>query len=450
VPERRLLAGWGGTASTAACLLPVASPDAVQAAVRAAGPRGVVARGLGRSYGDAAQDAGGDVLDLTPLSRVHSFDVRSGVLEADAGLSLHDLMERSLPLGWFVPVTPGTRFVTLGGALAADIHGKNHHVDGSFGQHVLAFDLVTADGEVRRVERERDAEVFWATVGGLGLTGVVTRVALQLLAVETSLMRVDTERAADLDDLMDRMVSRDADYRYSVAWIDLLARGRSLGRAVLTRGDHARLDELGPGQRDRPLQFAPRSGISVPALVPAGLLRRSTVGAFNEVWFRKAPRERRGELQRLAAFFHPLDGVRDWNRVYGRPGFVQYQFAVPEDAGETVREAVTLLSGARSPSFLAVLKRFGAASPGPLSFPIAGWTLALDLPARTAGLAALLDRLDTLVVAAGGRVYLAKDARLPAELLPRMYPRLEEWRAARDRLDPQHTFTSDLSRRLHL
>lgn len=450
MPERRLLAGWGGTAATAARLVPVGTSEAVRAAVRAAGPRGAVARGLGRSYGDAAQDAGGDVLDLTPLCRVHSLDARTGVVDADAGLSLHALMERSLPLGWFVPVTPGTRFVTLGGALAADIHGKNHHVDGSFGQHVLAFDLVTADGGVRRVERDGDPEVFWATVGGMGLTGVVTRVELQLLAVETSLMRVDTERATGLDDLMDRMARHDADYRYSVAWIDLLARGRSLGRAVLTRGDHARLDELEPAQRARPLQFTPRSVLGVPALVPGGLLRRSTVGAFNEVWFRKAPRERRGELQRLAAFFHPLDGVRDWNRVYGRPGFVQYQFAVPEDAAEAVREAVTLLSDARSPSFLAVLKRFGPGSPAPLSFPMPGWTLALDLPARTSGLAALLDRLDALVVAAGGRVYLAKDARLPAELLPRMYPRLEQWRAVRERLDPQHVFTSDLSRRLQL
>ena len=303
--QRRLLAGWGSTAPTAADVTSPGSVDEVVKAVGDAPRRGVLARGLGRSYGDAAQNAGGLVVDLTRVARVRRFDVEAGVVEVEAGLSLHTLMRQVLPFGWFVPVTPGTRYVTVGGALAADIHGKNHHVEGSFAQHVLRFDLLLASGEV--VSVTPDDDVFWATAGGMGLTGIVTAATIQLLPVETSLMSVDTERAPNLDALLARLEATDDAYRYSVAWIDLLARGPRMGRSVITRGDHARLDQLPPRKRAEPFAFGPHPLASVPpGIVPPGLLNKATVAAFNELWYRKAPADKRGQLQSLAAFFHPL------------------------------------------------------------------------------------------------------------------------------------------------
>jgi decaprenylphospho-beta-D-ribofuranose 2-oxidase len=440
--------GWGRTAPTAARLVRPRTYEEAATAVRECGARGGIARGLGRAYGDAAQNAGGAVLDMTGLDRIHAIDADGGTVLCDAGVSLHRLMEVLLPLGWFVPVTPGTRYVTVGGAIGADIHGKNHHVSGSFARHVLSFELLTADGGIRTVGR--GTHLFDATAGGMGLTGVILTATVRLQHVETALMSVDTERAADLDDLMARLTATDHRYRYSVAWIDLLARGATMGRSVLTRGDHAPLDSLPPRARRHPLAFRPSQLPSAPAFLPDGLLGRTSVGLFNELWYRKAPRARAGELQKISSFFHPLDGVPHWNRVYGRSGFVQYQFVVGYGQEEALRRIVRRISERRCPSFLAVLKRFGEGDPGWLSFPMPGWTLALDIPANLAGLGDFLDELDEEVAAADGRVYLAKDARLRPELLAAMYPRLGEFRSLRQELDPRGVFTSDLSRRLGL
>ncbi|MEV8597393.1 FAD-binding oxidoreductase [Streptomyces sp. NPDC052012] len=442
--------GWGRTAPTVARLIRPRTYEEAAAAVRDCGARGGIARGLGRAYGDAAQNAGGAVLDMTGLDRVHAIDADGGTVLCDAGVSLHRLMEVLLPLGWFVPVTPGTRQVTVGGAIGADIHGKNHHVSGSFSRHVLSLELLTADGTIRTVVP--GTPLFDATTGGMGLTGIILTATVRLQPVETSLMSVDTERASDLDDLMARLTATDHRYRYSVAWIDLLARGAATGRAVLTRGDHAPVDALPEGTRARsqPLAFRTSRLPSPPALFPDGLLTRTSVGLFNELWYRKAPRSRTGELQRISTFFHPLDGVPHWNRVYGRGGFVQYQFVVGEGREETLRRVVRRLSARRCPSFLAVLKRFGEADPGWLSFPVPGWTLALDIPASLPGLGPFLDELDEEVASAGGRVYLAKDSRLRPELLAAMYPRLDDFRALRAELDPRGVFVSDLARRLDL
>ncbi|MFK0281433.1 FAD-binding protein [Streptomyces sp. NPDC090499] len=442
--------GWGRTAPTAARLIRPRTYQEAADAIRHCGARGGIARGLGRAYGDAAQNAGGAVLDMTGLDRVHAIDADGGTVLCDAGVSLHRLMEVLLPLGWFVPVTPGTRQVTVGGAIGADIHGKNHHVSGSFSRHVLSFELLTADGQVRTVGR--GTPLFDATAGGMGLTGVILTATVRLLPVETSYMSVDTERATDLDDLMARLTGTDHRYRYSVAWIDLLARGAATGRAVLTRGDHAPREALAGNRRAgrAPLAFRPRELPPAPAFLPDGLLGRTSVGLFNELWYRKAPRARVGQLQRLSAFFHPLDGVPHWNRVYGRAGFVQYQFAVGHGQEAALHRIVARISERRCPSFLAVLKRFGEADPGWLSFPVPGWTLALDIPAGLPGLGTFLDELDEEVAGAGGRVYLAKDARLRPDLLAAMYPRLADFRALRAELDPRGVLVSDLSRRLGL
>lgn len=451
--EPALLTGWGRTAPTAAHVVAVRSAADAVAAVRAAPVRGVLARGLGRSYGDAAQNAGGAVLDLTGFAAPIELDTEAGTVRAPAGASLDAVLRAIVPRGFFVPVTPGTRQVTLGGAVAADIHGKNHHVDGSFGSHVDALDLVTADGVVRTVGPDRDPDAFWATIGGMGLTGAVTSVTFRVPRVATSRMLVDTSRLSDLDALMAAMEAGDARHRYSVAWIDLLATGRSLGRAVLTAGDHAPLDALdhgGSGDAADPLAFAPHPLVTAPPWAPSGLLNKLSIRAFNEFWFRKAPRHRRDEVQSIGAFFHPLDGVQGWNRLYGAPGFLQHQTVLPFGAETVLRRVVERLATSGTPSFLAVLKRFGASSPAPLSFPMPGWTLALDIPAGVAGLPELLDDIDRRVVDAGGRVYLAKDSRVDPALLARMYPRLAEWQATRDRLDPGGRWRSDLARRLGL
>jgi decaprenylphospho-beta-D-ribofuranose 2-oxidase len=409
--------------------------------------RSVVARGLARSYGDAAQCAGGIVIDTAALDAVLEADLETGLVRVGGGTSLDALMRGFVPRGWFVPVSPGTRYVTVGGAIAADIHGKNHHRDGSFCSYVTRMSLATPAGRVE-VSPGADPDLFWATAGGMGLTGIVVEATIQLRPVETATMLVDTERAANLEDCMARMAGRDDEYRYSVAWIDCLASGAKLGRAVLTRADHARLADL-PGARQRDaLVFAPRVLAQVPFTPPSGLVNPVTMAAFNEVWFRKAPRARRGALQSITSYFHPLDMIGAWNRMYGPRGFLQYQFVVPFGAEDALRTVLSRLSEGRVASFLAVLKRFGPADPGPLSFPVPGWTLALDMPAGAPGLGLLLDSLDEMVAAAGGRVYLAKDARLRPDLLGAMYPRLPEWHAVRDRVDPTGTLVSDLGRRL--
>jgi decaprenylphospho-beta-D-ribofuranose 2-oxidase len=283
----------------------------------------------------------------------------------------------------------------------------------------------------------------------MGLTGLIVEATVQLIRVESDRMRVDTERASDLDDLLDRMDRGDDGYRYSVAWVDCLARGSRLGRSVLMRADHATRDEAGGSNADRELDFSPPRALSAPPGVPSGVLSTPVLRAFNEAYFQRAPRREHGRLEALNSYFRPLDIVADWNRLYGTRGLLQYQLVVPFGAENTLRAVVERLASERAPAFLAVLKRFGDGR-GLLSFPMPGWTLTMDLPAGRTGLAPMLDDLDELVVAAGGRLYLAKDSRLRPELMDDMYPQLGRWRELRAQLDPRERLRSDQARRVGL
>ena len=443
-PVRRALTGWGRTAPSVATVHGAGADLA--AIVRDRGSRGVLARGLGRSYGDAAQNGGGDVVRVP--GGWTAYDATQGVVEAEGGVSLDQLIDTLLPAGAFPMTTPGTRFVTIGGAIASDVHGKNHHRDGSFGDHVRELDLIGADGEVRTLTPDGDPDAFWGTVGGMGLTGVITRAAFRVRPVESSWILARKERLDDLDSLLQRMVALDATSTYTVAWVDLQRTGRGFGRSVLDSGEHAVASELTGAAAGDPFRLPRRPALRVPPIVPSGLINQATTRAFNEAWWRKAPRDHEG-LEHLGAFFYPLDGLHDWNRGWGPRGFVQYQFVVPDEATETLVRILHRIADSGRASFLNVLKRLGPGNPGMLSFPRQGWTLAVDL-AADAEVGALLRGLDREVLDAGGRVYLSKDGRLSAEDFGRMYPRLAEFGRLRDRLSATGAFCSDLSRRLGL
>ena len=449
--ETRTLSGWGRTNPVSAQLVQPATLEQLQELVRGAPPRSLIARGLGRSYGDAAQLKDGTVIELPAFERI-DLDPVSGTVTAGAGVSLDQILRVIVPAGFFLPVTPGTRNVTVGGAIAADVHGKNHHVDGSFGNHVQRLLLVDGTGTLRELTPSGrgnvdEAQFFWATVGGMGLTGVIVEATFSLIPITSSLISVDTTRYRDLESLMVAMVEADANYRYSVAWVDSLD---PRGRGVVTCGDHAPVEQLSADQQADPLAYDPKALASAPPFLPGGLLNNWTVRAFNEAWYRKAPKQRGGELQAIAPFFHPLDGVQDWNRIYGPAGFLQYQFAVPNEAAHLVPRTLEALRQVEAPSFLTVLKRFGPSNPAPLSFPIPGWTLAADVPAAVPGLLRLLDQLDEEVAAAGGRLYLAKDSRQSKKMFHGSYKNHAEWTRLSRILDPLAVVSSSMGNRIGL
>jgi decaprenylphospho-beta-D-ribofuranose 2-oxidase len=438
---RRSLSGWGGwPKSVSEVVHPV---DPTQLIGIQPSSAGYIPRGLGRSYGDAAQIGGGTVIDMTGLNEF-SLDDATGLLTAHAGTALGDILAATVPRGWFLPVVPGTKHVTLGGAIAADVHGKNHHRDGSFGSHVLWCELVTSDRRVLKLTP--GTEEFEATTGGMGLTGTISRVAVRLVPIESEWMTVDTETAPDIVSVMDRLVEIDEEKRYSVAWLDVGANKR--GRGVVMGGDHARMEEL-PERTRRGTARQRGGGLSLPRSLP-GVINEATVRAFNGVWYARAPRRESGRVQSHDSFFFPLDRISGWNRLYGKRGFLQYQFVVPDDESDTVLAVAERLARSGAPVALAVLKRMGASGGGPLSFPMPGWTLALDLPLGDPSLSSILDECDDEVAMAGGKVYLAKDSRLRAGVAREMYQMLPAWREVRSSLDPPQRLRSNLSQRLGL
>jgi FAD/FMN-containing dehydrogenase len=389
--------------------------------------------GNGRSYGDVCLNPGGTLLQMRGLDRFIAFDENTGVLACEAGVLLADILSLLVPRGWFLPVTPGTRYVTVGGAIANDVHGKNHHAAGSFGAHVRGFELLRSDGSRRRCSPGENADWFAATIGGLGLTGVITQAELQLRRIAGNSIAVCNQRFTGLDEFFALNAQAEADHEYAVAWIDCMA---SMPRGVLMAGDHA--DDL---------LDAPSGEKNVPLTPPFSLINNASLRAFNAAYFSKPwpggwPAEQTVHYQ---PFFYPLDAIGHWNRIYGPRGFYQYQSVVPQAvAREATGEMLAAIAASGQGSFLAVLKTLGKQStPGMLSFPMAGTTLALDFPNRSGPTLKLFERLDAIVRAAGGRLYAAKDARMPGSMFRETYP---QWQAFQSFVDPK--FSSGFWRRV--
>jgi FAD/FMN-containing dehydrogenase len=439
------LAGWGRYPRIDCRVVAPATSGAVASALAGAGPS--IARGMGRSYGDSALNRNA-VIDMRALSRFLAFDPATGLLEAEAGVVLGDIITTFLPRGWFPPVTPGTRFVTLGGMIASDVHGKNHHGAGSIGNFIAWLDLLTPEGEIRRCSPSQNAELFALTIGGMGLTGPILRAAVRLMPVASGWIRQRQIAAPDLDAAL-AVFEESMASPYSVAWIDCLATGKALGRSLITLGDHAVPDELPAGRRDRPFAVPARRRLSVPIDAPGWALNGFTVKAFNAVYHARGLKALGDSLVSWDSYFYPLDAVLNWNRIYGAQGFAQFQCVLPlatSRAGLT--KLLEAISAAGTGSFLAVLKRMGAQESA-LSFPMEGYTLALDFPARKRPLA-LLDVLDRIVLDHGGRFYLTKDSRMPAAVLHASDPRARRFRERREALGLVRHFSSLQSERLGL
>lgn len=444
------LGGWGNYPVHPASVFRPEKRRELGEILASGGVRDYISRGLGRSYGDAALNQGGGVILHERLNRFVAFDPSSGAVECEAGVAFADLLEVFVPRGFFPAVTPGTKYLTVGGAIAADVHGKNHHRDGSFASFVDEVRLLTAGGQVLTCSRTQHPEVFWATVGGMGLTGVIVSARLRLAPIETAYLRVDYRRARDLDEALDAFLSSDAGYRYSVAWIDCLASGKSLGRSVLIRGNPAGRAELPEKLRRDPLVVHRPPRKRVPLALPSWVLRPASVRVFNNVYYRRHP-TREGAIVHYDPFFYPLDSILHWNRIYGKRGFVQYQAVFPPKSSRAglIRLLERFAATGRA-SFLAVLKSFGLGNEGLLSFPFPGHTLALDISYTGADLLRFTDELDRIVLEHGGRVYLAKDACLNAEKCAAMYPNVPRFREIKRQLDPQQRIASSLGRRVGL
>ncbi len=447
--KKQIIQGWGRNLSAEVNILEPNNEFLLKEIILNSEKESLIVRGLGRSYGDSAQL---DRKNVVSLKKFNSFDLdeKNNLITAKAGATFDDLLKYIVPRGFFLPVSPGTRFVTVGGAIASDVHGKNHHIDGSFGKNIKSILLLDGTGKVHILkpddsENQRNVDRFWSTVGGMGLTGVIIEATFTLIPISSSYIKVDTKRFNNLDQLMIEMTESDKKYRYSVAWVDSL---HEKFRGVLTCGDHLNSDKLKKNFLNKPLAYDIEPLAEAPNFFPGGLLNRFSVRAFNEAWFRKSPKSKEGEVQNIGEFFYPLDGIQNWNRIYGPKGFIQYQFVVPDNASYLIKQTLETLRRFSVPSFLTVLKRFGSANPAYLSFPIPGWTLAIDIPANIDNLNKELNKLDELIVDAGGRIYLAKDSRQSSKVFKKSYPRIKDWLKVKKELDPNNIFMSDSFKRL--
>ncbi|MBN6187009.1 FAD-binding oxidoreductase [Aneurinibacillus sp. BA2021] len=445
-PLKTTLAGWGNYPKEEAFLFRPDRGRDIEEILRSGQQSNYIAFGMGRSYGDTPLNKQGGVLLTTQLNRFLSFDEATGILECEAGVTFEDIIHTFLPRGYFLPVTPGTKYVTLGGAIANDVHGKNHHIDGCISTFILDFHLLLASGETMYCSREHNPDVFWATIGGIGLTGIILRARIQLEKVESAYYDVLYEKAPNIEKALELFAESDDKYKFSVAWIDCLGRGRSLGRSVLMRGNYAPASSLPSGTA--PLALKQGLKLAIPFDFPSFALNNASIKSFNTLYY--GIHKNVQKTVYFDSFFYPLDSIYKWNRMYGKKGFVQYQAVFPPEGREGLIQMLERLSSSNRSSFLAVLKTSGEQNPGLLSFPKKGYTLALDIPIKDESLFPFLHELDELVIRYGGRVYLAKDSELLPEHFAEMYPRLKEFQAIKNRIDPNHVFSSSMARRLHI
>lgn len=398
----------------------------------------LIARGLGRSYGDSANSS--IVLETSYLNHFIQFDIQSGLLTCEAAVSIREILQLTIPKGWFVPVTPGTSYITVGGAIASDVHGKNHHISGTFSQHVSSFDLMLGTGEVVKVSSTGMPDLFRATCGGMGLTGVILSATLQLKPIKSSQMIQTTIKANCLEEVCEKFDETDTS-TYSVAWIDCLAKGKKLGRSLLMNGEHA---EHGV------LEFAKTKVLNIPFDMPSFLLNHYSIKAFNTLYYYNAPDQRRTITLPFEPYFYPLDSISNWNRLYGKKGFIQYQLVLPKVVGMYgLKRIFGAIVDSGKGSFLAVLKKFGASNENYLSFPVDGYTIALDFKMSLDSIK-LIGRLDKMVVDMGGRIYLTKDALMSEMSFKSSYPQWEQFEQVREKYGAIGKFASHQSKRLGL
>jgi len=404
-----------------------------------------IPRGNGRCYGDASLAT--TTVSTLKYDKILSFDTENGILECQSGITLDQVLEVIVRKGWFLPVTPGTKFITVGGAIASDVHGKNHHVDGCFSHHVFEMDVLTGTGQTITCSHRHYTDLFEATCGGMGLTGVITRVKFGLKKIETAYIKQKQVKAENLEEVL-QLFDKYKDYTYSVAWIDCLKKGKGFGRSILILGEHAKVNELNEKQKKDPLVLPKKKQITFPFNLPWWVLNTFTVKLFNFFYYLKNTKKEINNVVSYEPFFYPLDSILHWNRGYGTKGFVQYQFVLPLNAKQGLIEILERISKSGLASFLAVLKIFGEQE-SLISFPKEGYTLALDFPVRK-GLMEFLDELDEIVLKYDGRLYMSKDARMKASMLKAGYPRLEQFKAIVKKYNPGKKLRSVQSDRLEI
>lgn len=442
--KEETLSGWGNIPKSSS---KVAYPAYVQEFKELLNANKILSRGKGRSYADQATNTNEVILKTERLNHFLSFDETKGILTCEAGVTLDEIIRHLTPRGWFPMITPGTKYVTLGGAIANDVHGKAHHVDGSFVNCVYEFTILLANGSIVKASRSENSDLFWANFGGLGLLGTILTATIQLRKIETTYFKQKAVAAQNLEEMLHAIDTCDQEYAASVAWIDSLATGEKLGRGVLTMGNHATLQDLPPHLRSNPLKIGKKPTLSVPLYLPDFTLNTFTVNLLNVVLYWK---QKTGTgIAHYENFFYPLDMINDWNKGYGKRGFIQYQFVLPlKDGHYNIRTILQEITKSKCIPFLNVLKKFGKGQ-GLLSFPVEGYTFAIDFPV-TDKLKSFTQKLDKMVLEMGGRIYLGKDAYLDEATFKAMYPQHKEWLAIKHKYDPLNKFSSDLSRRIGL